>query len=120
MYIIERLRRDYPQHMEDIDRFDTFLKNHFKNIEKIATDDKDNYRFVDAAYRSKPAEGEPVNVEYLKNMALYEFSFNYDRDFLLEFMPDATDDMTVDDIRRRLLGKDYDEAQERINKEKLR
>ena len=122
MYIIERLNRDYPQHAKDIDMFDRFLRAHFKNIENVATDDKNNYRFIDAAYRAKAPDNEPANAEYIRNMALYEFSFNYDRDFLAGFMPpgESTAGMTVDDMRRRLLGEEYDEAQERINKEKLR
>lgn len=116
MYIIEKLLQDYPQHKDDIETFDKFLRNSFKDPTVFATVEKDNYKWVNAAYEAKTTR----NAEYLKNLAYYELSFNFDKDFLRQFIDDKnTDTMTVEEMRRYLLKDNYNENHENILKEKL-
>lgn len=118
MYIIERLLKDYPQHKEDIENFGKFLETTVKDVRRIADDSKFNYKWIDAAYRAGPDSDDKS--EYIRNMALYEFSFNYDIDFLKMFVTDGSaEGKTVDELRKQLLKETYSEEREIMNKKKL-
>lgn len=116
MYIIEKLIKDYPQHKDDIELFDKFLRRSFKDPESFATVEKDNYKWVDGAYAAKETD----KTDYLKNMANYELSFGFDKDFLLQYADDKDiSGMSVDEIRKYLMKEDYDETHENELKKKL-
>ena len=119
MYIVEKLLADYPMHADDIKSFDAYLHRVFEHPEKFADTDKFNYKYIDAAYRSKPTNKNGEQFEYIKNMALYELSFNYDKDFLSQYIDKDVSSMSVDDIRKSLLQHDYNIEIEKRNKEKL-
>lgn len=119
MLIFERLKQDYPKYEKDIDQLGRYMVRICKNPEKIFDDTKENFYWVNEAFKYGP--GTP---EYTMNMARYEMSLNFDRDFLDEYAKDIKDlditDMSIDDIRKALLGEDYNEEKEKNYKEKIR
>jgi hypothetical protein len=116
MYIIEKLLQDYPQHKTDIETFDTFLRRSFKDPTQFAVVEKENYKWVNDAYKAKGSNTD----EYLKNMAYYELSFNFDKDFLKQFIGNKNaENMTIDEMRKYLMQDNYDARYETELKEKL-
>ena len=116
MYIIERLKSDYPVYTEELDRYNQFLHRHGpdETIRKIYDDQKPSFRWVDEAFRHGPG-----TAGYNKSMALYQIAVGFDRDFLVTLMPDA-EGMTVDELRRKFLGENYSEEKERKLLEKIK
>lgn len=89
MYIIDRLKNDYPQHESTINEFDMFIKRYHSAhwVTKIFDDQKPSFHFINEAYKIGPG-----NPGYTRNMAYFEKSLNEDTDFLQFFIQDMFDD----------------------------
>ena len=116
MYIIERLKKDYPVYMEDLDAYDKFLRKYYSDdlLFKIYDDQKPSFYWVNEAFKCGP--GKPG---YNKNMAYYSNAINFDIDFLRSLVENS-DNMSVDELRKSLLGEHYDPARENELKNKLK
>lgn len=111
MYIIERLKQDYPQFKKELEQYDQYLlRTHGKeyNAHRIFDDQKENFKFVQAAYDSLAKTGSHGK-EFNKQMALYEQSFNDDKDFLAYFVHQFYDidgrNMTVPELKEIIQEK---------------
>lgn len=91
MYIIERLKQDFPQYIKDINEFELFItKYHNDNWNyKIFDDSKEFYKFIEEAYKIGPG-----NQGYNRAMCHYEQALNYDIDFLQFFIQEMFNDNT--------------------------
>ena len=116
MYIIERLKNDYPQHVKDLETYDAFLRRYYTDtdIRKIFDDSKDSFYWVNEAFKNGPG-----TAEYNRCMAYYQGAINFDRDFLRTLVKDS-EHMSVEDMRKSLLGKNYEPEREKILKEKYK
>lgn len=116
MYIIERLKRDYPQHSEMLDVYDRFLRIHVseENLVKIYNDEKENFYWVNEAFKCGPG-----TAGYNKNMAYYSMAINFDIDFLRSLV-DNSENMTVEELRKKLIGEYYDPAYDKRILEKIK
>ena len=111
MYIIERLKQDYPQFTKELKQYDQFLlRTHGKeyNAHRIFDDQKENFKFVKAAYDSLDETGRHGK-EFNKQMAMYEKSLNDDKDFLAYFVHQYYDidgrNMTVPELKEIIQEK---------------
>lgn len=88
MYVIERLKKDFPQHIKVIEEYDAFIRRYHPEeyIYRIFDDQKENYHWLNDAYVAGPGKG-----CYNKFMAKYEKSLNEDPDFLEFFIKDYFD-----------------------------
>lgn len=117
MYIVERLRQDYPQYEEEIANLDMFIKRYHTPawILKIYDDSKDYYKFVDEAYKIGPG-----NPGYNRSMAYFEKALSTDKDYLQFFLQAMFDDqedhsnMTVAELHELIEShyRKYDEKRE--------
>ena len=116
MYIIERLKKDYPEYIQDLETLDKFLRIHFTDdlLFKIYDDSKSLFYWINEAFKCGP--GKPG---YNKNMARFETAINFDIDFLKSFVNDS-DNMSVDELRKKVLGEHYNPAHEEELKNKLK
>lgn len=103
MYIVERLKQDYPEHTETLDTYDKFLHRYYSDdlIRKIYDDEKEHFCWVEKAFKCGP--GTPG---YNKNMARYSSAINFDIDFLRSLVKNPGD-KTVEELRKELLGEFY-------------
>jgi hypothetical protein len=115
MYIIDKLKEKYPQYTENTEQYSKFLSRILSEEikQKIFDDQKDFYRFIDAAYEA--GVGSSL---YSKNMCYFEMALNYDLDFLNYLYPD-TKGMDVTDARKFILKECYNEEVEQRNKKKI-
>lgn len=102
--------------MEDLDAYDKFLRRYYSDdlLYKIYDDQKPSFYWVNEAFKCGP--GKPG---YNKNMAYYSNAINFDIDFLRSLVKDS-DNMSVDELRKSLLGEHYDPARENELKNKLK
>ena len=116
MYIIERLKNDYPAYMEELDAYDKFLRRYYSDdlLFKIYDDQKPSFYWVDEAFKCGPGKR-----GYNKNMAYYQNAINFDIDFLRSLVKDS-DNMSVDELRKSLLGEHYNPVREDELKNKLK
>ena len=115
MIIFERLRQDYPKYKDDIDLLERYMVSHIANAEKVFDDSKKNFYWANEAFKYGPGTH-----EYNLNMARYEMSMNFDKDFLQGFFEEDVSDKSVDDLRRELLKENYNEETEEKYKAKIR
>lgn len=115
MLIFDRLKCDYPKYEKDIDQLGRYMTRICQNPDKLFDDSKENFYWVNEAFKYGPG-----TYEYTKNMAIYELSLNYDKDFLQEFFNEDISNRNVDELRRELLKESYDEEREKKYKEKIR
>jgi hypothetical protein len=115
MYIIDKLKEKYPQYTENIEQYSQFLSRILseESKRKIFDDQKDFYRFIDAAYEA----GVGTSL-YSKNMCYFGMALNYDLDFLNCLYPD-TIGMDVTEARKFILKECYNEEVEQRNKKKI-
>lgn len=116
MYIIERLKKDYPAYMEELDAYDKFLRRHYSDdlLFKIYDDQKPSFYWINEAFKCGPGK-----TGYNKNMAYYQNAINFDIDFLRSLVKDS-DNMSVDELRKSLLGEHYNPVREDELKNKLK
>ena len=116
MYIIERLKNDYPAYMEELDAYDKFLRRYYSDdlLFKIYDDRKPSFYWVNKAFKCGPGKK-----GYNKNMAYYQNAINFDIDFLRSIVKDS-DNMSVDELRKSLLGEHYNPVREDELKNKLK
>lgn len=116
MYIIERLKNDYPAYMEELDAYDKFLRRYYSDdlLFKIYDDRKPSFYWVNKAFKCGPGKK-----GYNKNMAYYQNAINFDIDFLKSLVKDS-DNMSVDELRKSLLGEHYNPVRENELKNKLK
>ena len=115
MLIFERLKRDYPKYTDDIVRMEQYMMPRIKNADHVFDDTRENYYWVNEAFKYGPGTH-----EYNLNMARYELSINFDKDFLSGFFDNDVSDKSVDDLRKELLKENYNEETEEKYKEKIR
>lgn len=91
MYIIERLKQDFPNYSKELDEFDVFLRKYHDTpyFYKIFDDSADGFNYLQEAYKIGPG-----NSGYTRNMAYYEKALNYNKDFLQFFIETMFDDKT--------------------------
>ena len=116
MYIIERLKKDYPAYMEELDAYDKFLRRYYSDdlLFKIYDDQKPSFYWINEAFKCGPGK-----TGYNKNMAYYQNAINFDIDFLRSIVKDS-DNMSVDELRKSLLGEHYNPVREDKLKNKLK
>lgn len=104
MYIIERLKKDYPQYADTLEEYNRYLRRYHGDdlLQKIYDDGKEHFYWVNKAFKCGP--GKPG---YNKNMAYYEMAINFDLDFLRSLVKNS-EKLDVEQLRKKLLGKSYD------------
>ena len=115
MYIIEKLKIDYPQYTENIEAYSNFLSRLLSEDikQKIFDDGKYFYKFINEAYKAGPG-----TALYSKNMCYFEMCLNYDLDFLNYIYPDTVG-LSVTEARKKILKETYSEEFEQRTKKKI-
>jgi len=107
MYVIDKLKELYPDKIEALDEYDNILRRYHRTteLEKIFDSDKENFKFLVEAYRIGPG-----NKDYNRQMAYYEQSLSFDKDFLIFFINEfakapveGLNNKTVEELRELAL-----------------
>jgi len=103
MYVIDKLKEIYPEKVNELDEYDKILRRYHKtkDLEKIFDSNKENFKFLVEAYKIGPG-----HKGYIRQMAYYEKSLSYDKDFLIFYIkefsksvPIGLEDKTVEELR---------------------
>lgn len=107
MYIIERLKNEFPEKKLDLEIYDRFLRKYHdkKWVEKIFDDQKENFILVYTAFKDSNEIG-----SYNKYMCKYEQSLNDDFDFLSffveKFYPENyKENLTIEELKNIIKEK---------------
>lgn len=105
MYIIEALKKEFPEQADDLETYDKFLRRHYDSdiLYRIYDSDKENFKYLRDAYEAR-RQGEIA--KYMKNQCAYGRSMNKDPDFLRYYLTelgkDVPADMTVEEMEQMI------------------
>lgn len=94
MYIIEALKKEFPEQADDLETYDKFLRRHYDDdtLYRIYDSDKENFKYLHDAYQARQ-NGEIA--KYMKNQCAYGRSMNEDPDFLRYYLTELGKDVPV-------------------------
>lgn len=92
MYIIEALKKEFPEQADDLETYDKFLRRHYDSdvLYRIYDSGKENFKYLRDAYRARQ-NGEIA--KYMKNQCAYGRSMNEDPDFLRYYLTELGKDV---------------------------
>ena len=105
MYVIETLKKEFPECNEDLVAYDQFLRRHYpeETLYKIFDDAKENFKYLHEAFEEKKIHHIVI---YNRNMCWYGQSLNNAPDFLRHYLTalgkDVPDDSSVQDMKKMI------------------